>query len=176
MAVDIVFETHSIGEDNERGIATGWLRGRLSPAGRALAKALGDRRRGWAEAALTSDLARAFETADIAFAGSLVPILRDPRLRECNYGDRNGSRAAEPPRMAHVEVPFANGERYRQVVSRMASLLDDLRRGWEGRRAVLTGRAATRWALDHLLPGQDLTAAIAAPFAWREGWSYRCSP
>lgn len=27
MAVDLVFETHSISVDNERGIATGWLDG-----------------------------------------------------------------------------------------------------------------------------------------------------
>ncbi|GIH46885.1 Histidine phosphatase superfamily (branch 1) [Microbispora rosea] len=32
MAVEIVYETHSITEDNERGIATGWLPGRLSEA------------------------------------------------------------------------------------------------------------------------------------------------
>src|SRR5688500_1208232 len=29
MSVDIVFETHSISEDNEHGIATGWLPGAL---------------------------------------------------------------------------------------------------------------------------------------------------
>jgi 2,3-bisphosphoglycerate-dependent phosphoglycerate mutase len=33
MSVQIVFETHSISTDNERGIATGWLPGRLSEAG-----------------------------------------------------------------------------------------------------------------------------------------------
>ncbi|MFD0889954.1 hypothetical protein ACFQ08_35890 [Streptosporangium algeriense] len=37
MPVDLVFETHSISEDNERGVATGWLPGRLSERGRALA-------------------------------------------------------------------------------------------------------------------------------------------
>jgi len=30
VSVEIVFETHSISVDNERGIATGWLPGRLS--------------------------------------------------------------------------------------------------------------------------------------------------
>ena len=33
MAVDIVFETHSTGEDNQRGVATGWLPGALSAEG-----------------------------------------------------------------------------------------------------------------------------------------------
>jgi 2,3-bisphosphoglycerate-dependent phosphoglycerate mutase len=44
MAIDIVYETHSISEDNEQGIATGWLPGRLSDAGRNNAAALGRRR------------------------------------------------------------------------------------------------------------------------------------
>ena len=34
MTVEIIFETHSITVDNEAGIATGWLPGRLSAAGR----------------------------------------------------------------------------------------------------------------------------------------------
>jgi hypothetical protein len=29
MAVDLIFETHSISVDNERGVATGWLDGEL---------------------------------------------------------------------------------------------------------------------------------------------------
>jgi hypothetical protein len=37
VVVEIVYETHSISEDNERGIATGWLPGRLSEEGRRLA-------------------------------------------------------------------------------------------------------------------------------------------
>jgi broad specificity phosphatase PhoE len=41
MAVQIVYETHSLTEDNEAGRATGWLPGRLSAAGRELAAELG---------------------------------------------------------------------------------------------------------------------------------------
>ena len=44
----IVFETHSITEDNERGIATGWRPGRLSARGREPTAELGQRRQeGW---------------------------------------------------------------------------------------------------------------------------------
>src|SRR5207245_9439562 len=85
--IELVFETHSITEDNERGIATGWLGGALSPRGRELASELGRRRREDGIAAVfTSDLARAVETARIAFAGTSIPIHEDARLRECNYG------------------------------------------------------------------------------------------
>ena len=91
MSVEIVFETHAISEDNERGIATGWLPGRLSAAGRRLARELGDRHRDDHLAAVfSSDLARAVETAAIAFSGTGLTVRADPRLRECDYGTLNG--------------------------------------------------------------------------------------
>ena len=48
MSTQIIFETHSLSEDNGRGVASGWHHSRLSEQGRALAEALGKRRReGW---------------------------------------------------------------------------------------------------------------------------------
>src|SRR5689334_7024965 len=100
MAVAIVYETHSITTDNEAGIATGWLPGRLSEAGRELARELGRRRRDdGISAVFTSDLARAVETAGIAFAGSGIPIHQDARLRECDYGTLNGGPVSELARL-----------------------------------------------------------------------------
>ncbi len=91
MAVEIVYETHSISDHNEAGIASGWLPGELSALGRELAAELGTRRRDDGLAAVfSSDLRRAVQTAEIAFAGSAVPLLRDRRLRECHYGDLDG--------------------------------------------------------------------------------------
>ena len=91
MALSVVFETHSTTVDNERGVATGWLPGELSERGRELAGELGRRRREDGLAAVfCSDLERAVQTARIAFAGTPVPVLLDWRLRECDYGQRNG--------------------------------------------------------------------------------------
>ncbi|NJN84723.1 MAG: hypothetical protein HC802_22155 [Caldilineaceae bacterium] len=42
--MQIVFETHSLSEDNENGIASGWNHSRLSARGRVLAAELGRRR------------------------------------------------------------------------------------------------------------------------------------
>jgi len=87
VAIELVFETHSITEDNELGRATGWLPGRLSPRGRELARELGLRRRDDGIAAVfSSDLRRAAETASLAFEDPAVPVLLDWRLRECDYG------------------------------------------------------------------------------------------
>ncbi len=175
MSTDIVFETHSISEDNERGIATGWLAGRLSERGRRLAEELGKRRcHDGIAVVFTSDLRRAVETAEIAFAGIGIARIEDARLRECNYGQWNGMPVAQldASRLLHIDDPFPDGESYRQVVARVASFLTDLARDWDGARVLLIGHSATRWALEHLLSGVSLEHLISAPFAWREGWSY----
>ena len=174
--LEIVFETHSTSVDNERGIATGWLPGRLSERGKRQAQELGARRRDdGLSAVYTSDLARAVDTAEIAFAGSALPIHRDARLRECNYGELNGAPVAEldAVRLRHVDEPFPGGESYRAAVARMGELLDELAAERDGERVLLIGHSATRWALDHLVTGVPLEELVAAPFDWQEGWVYR---
>jgi broad specificity phosphatase PhoE len=175
VSVEIVFETHSTSVDNERGIATGWLHGELSETGKVNARALGERRRDAGIAAVfTSDLRRAVETAEIAFGGSGIPVFEDTRLRECNYGELNGMPTArlEAERSCRIDVPYPGGESYRDVVERMRPFLDDLAAEHDGKRVVVIGHSATRWALDHLLEGTPLEELVDAPFAWREGWEY----
>lgn len=174
MPVEILFETHSISEDNERGVATGWLPGRLSERGRSLARELGARRRDdGLVAVFTSDLARAVETAAIAFEGSQLPIRADSRLRECDYGDLNGAPVEQlAPRSRFIATPFPAGESYRQVADRVRSFVGDLV-PFDGRRILVIGHSATRWALDHLLAGRALEELVDAPFDWRPGWRYR---
>jgi len=172
-----VFETHSISEDNERGIATGWLPGALSARGRELAAELGRRRRDTTDVVLTSDLRRAVETAEIAFTGCAVPIHQDVRLRECNYGDLNGATVSDvhARRLDHLTEPFPNGQSYTDCVDGVRSFLEDLAE-YDGRRVLVVGHSATRWALEHLLLGTPLRDAIMAPFAWQAGWEYPLTP
>ena len=175
MAIELVYETHSTTVDNEAGIATGWREGRLSEAGRAQARALGERRRDDGLAAVfTSDLRRAVETAQIAFAGSDLRVRRDWRLRECNYGDLNGSPVADVDAVKPtcIDEPFPNGESYRQVVERTRSFLNELFPELDGSRVLLIAHSANRWALQHLLLGASLEDLIAASFEWQEGWEY----
>lgn len=175
MAVRIVYETHSTSQDNERGVATGWLDGHLAELGREQARELGRRRRDDAiEAVFTSDLGRAVETAEIAFGASGVPIQQDPRLRECDYGALNGMPVArvDPERPTRIDQPFPGGESYRQVVERVHDFLIYLAENWDGKRVVLIGHTATQWALDYLLLGTPLEELVDAPFEWQEGWEY----
>jgi len=175
VTVAIVYETHSTSEDNERGIATGWLDGRLSERGRRQAEELGTRRRhDGILVVFTSDLGRAVETADIAFAGTDIPVITDARLRECNYGQLNGMPVIqlEAERGQHIDEPYPSGESYRQVAGRVATFLADLARTWEGARVLIIGHSATRWGLDYLLTGIALEHLVSTPFDWRPGWSY----
>lgn len=175
MSVEIIFETHSISTDNEAGIATGWLPGRLSDQGRRLAAELGRRRRGDDLAAvLVSDLSRAVETAQIAFGDTGIPIHRDRRLRECDYGRLNGMPTARlhAERLRHLDTPWPGGQSYHQVVDQTRDLLRDLAADWNGSRLLLIAHSANRWALDHLLLDRDLADLVLAPFGWQEGWRY----
>jgi 2,3-bisphosphoglycerate-dependent phosphoglycerate mutase len=175
MAIELVFETHSTTEDNEHGRATGWLPGRLSEQGRVQARQLGQRRADDRIAAVfSSDLARAAETASLAYAGSAIPVLYDWRLRECDYGRRNGMPAAElhAGRSEHLDLPYPGGESWRQAVARVGRFLGDLPLRWEGQRVLLIGHVATRWGLDHFIGGAALEDLSRQDFAWREGWEY----
>jgi alpha-ribazole phosphatase/probable phosphoglycerate mutase len=169
LSVRVVFETHSTSEDNEAGIMTGWLPGRLSATGREQAADLGARRAGSVDAVFCSDLGRAVETARIAFPDR-SPFL-DWRLRECDYGELNGT-----PKVARaVDDPFPGGESWRQAVARVGRFLDELCELRDGQRVLVIGHVATRWALEHRTLGVPLEELAARDFAWQPGWEFELS-
>ncbi|WP_330173069.1 histidine phosphatase family protein [Streptomyces sp. NBC_01498] len=176
MSVRLVYETHATTTDNEAGLATGWRPGELSAAGRRQAAELGDRRRDdGIDVVYTSDLARAVDTARIAFAGTAVPLLQDVRLRECDYGHFTGRPLAElrPRRARHLMEPFLDGQSYRDVQRSTADFLRELSAERDGQRVLVVAHSANRWALASLLGGTPLREAIEEPPDWwRPGWEY----
>lgn len=176
--LEIVFETHSISEDNERGIASGWNQSRLSERGRELARELGRRRRDDNfDAVFASDLERAVETARLAFENSGAPLFFDWRLRECNYGDLNGQSATivHGERGKYLDAPYPNGESWRQAVARVNRFFGDIVLPSPA-RILIIGHIATRWACEHYLNGVALEELVTREFVWQEGWEYRMSP
>jgi probable phosphoglycerate mutase len=175
----LIYETHATSLDNEAGLASGWFDVDLSPTGERQARDMAKR---YADVPLTavhtSDLIRAAKTAEIAFGSRDVPILIDPRLRECDYGDLTRAATTEVDRVRgeRIEIPFANGESYAQVAGRVRRWLEDhddlLRRGTN----VVIGHRATFYALEHLLNGRSLPEIIAAPWQWQPGWRYDLVP
>jgi broad specificity phosphatase PhoE len=173
--VELIFETHSISVDNELGLATGWNDGELSEEGRRLAVELGERHRAQRPAVVfTSDLGRAIQTADIAFGATGIPVYRDSRLRECDYGELTGISVErlERERARRLTTPFPGGESYQQVVEKVRDFLSDASAGWGGERVIVIGHSATKWALDYLVEGVSLEDCVVAPFDWRPGWRY----
>jgi broad specificity phosphatase PhoE len=171
----LVFETHATSFDNEAGLASGFYDVDLSPLGEAQARGLGARRASDPPGlVITSDLRRAWRTAEIAF-GTRVPIERDPRLRECDYGDltRHPSAEIDRWRARAIAERFPGGESYEEATARVEHLLAALRRrddvtGW----VLLVGHRATHYALRSLLGGVALEHAVSAPWVWQPGWEY----
>lgn len=161
MSIEIVFETHALSQDNERDIATGWLPGALSVRGRHNA---------------ADHLRRASETAQIAFAATNIPILYDWRLRECDFGQRNGTPAAALRHhlLEYLDPPYPGGESHRRAVRRVAGFLSDLPTRWTDTRVIVIGHVATQRALEHVVNGVALEDLLTVGFQWREhGWQYR---
>jgi 2,3-bisphosphoglycerate-dependent phosphoglycerate mutase len=175
MAVRITFETHSTTTDNQAGLATGWLPGELSEVGRDQARLLGSRRKhDSVDVVFTSDLARAVETATLAFQSTTIPVLHDWRLRECDYGELNGAPRSQVihPLLEYLSDPYPGGESWIQAIARVGGFLHDLPTRWDGCHVVVIGHVATRWGLDHFINGRHLEELATEEFSWQEGWEY----
>ena len=173
-SLEIIFETHSTSLDNEAGLASGHFDVDLSARGERQAVALGTRRRNDAiDVVYTSDLRRAWRTAEIAFGTTAVRIVRDQRLRECDYGELTRAPIAEIAafRERAVSKPFPGGESYAQVVARITPWFAEIR-SRHARRVLVIGHRATQYALEHLLLGIPLIEAVRRPLSWQPGWIY----
>ena len=104
-------------------------------------------------------------------------MLYDWRLRECDYGQRNGMPAAElHAQPARVPGPALPG-RGKLAAGRCPRrrFLGDLPLRWDGQRILVIGHVATRWGLDHFIGGVPLEDLVEQDFAWQEGWEYQVS-
>jgi broad specificity phosphatase PhoE len=175
--VSITYYVHGTTTDNEQGLATGWLPGKLSSLGKQQAEELGqlivDKEY---DAIFTSDLARAIETAHIAFNGH--DILTDERLREVNYGKWTSQPEAFKKDMeAFITTPFPGGESYRQVEERMRDFCTFLKQTHDGRQIAIIGHQAPQLALDVILKHKSWPQAISEDWrktkAYQPGWLYK---
>jgi 2,3-bisphosphoglycerate-dependent phosphoglycerate mutase len=172
----LVFETHATSLDNDAGLASGGFDVALSVTGEEQARQLGVRHRDDDFAAVfCSDLMRAVRTAEIAFGDRALPIVRDARLRECDYGafTRRPAMEIEERRAHHLATPFPDGESYEQVVGRVAAWLAEAATTFAGRTLLVIGHRATFYALEHLIKGIPLHEAVTATWRWQPGWTYR---
>ena len=180
MSVHITYFVHGTTTDNQEHLATGWLPGELSAAGREQAKDLARQAAGkHFDVVFCSDLQRAVDSAQLGF-GDTYSIVQDERLRECNYGELNGKPHTFKDRMDDfVDTPFPGGESYKDVERRMASFVQFLQEQYDGKHVAIVAHQAPQLALDVLLKGKTWRQAIAEDWrktkAWQPGWDYEAA-
>ena len=174
----LIFEAHGTTFDNEAHLSSGWNDVALSPLGERQSREMGVRYKDdHFDAIFTSDLVRAYRSAEIGF-GDRFPLIRDKRLRECDYGDltQKPSEIVDAEKPAHIHEPFPNGESYEQTFVRMKSFLDDLKRdppaGGQGKRVMVIGHRATQYAIQNIVEGTPYEKLVATHFKWQPGWVY----
>lgn len=173
----IIFESHATTVDNEAARAAGWNDVALSRLGEQQAKQLGERYTNDTFAAIfCSDLQRSYKTAELAF-GDKFPIIKDERLRECNYGDLSGApkTAIEQQKVQHIVTPFPGGESYSDTSKRMKSFLDDAVKDYSDKKIMIIGHRATQYGLEVWMRGSELKDTVVAPWQWQPGWRYETS-
>jgi len=177
MSLLITYFVHGTTTDNENNIATGWQPGELSALGIEQAKKLGRMIRVKKfNAIFSSDLKRAVDTTQLAF-GDQYKMIKDKRLRECNYGDWNGQpNDFKKDLTKHIEEPFPNGENCLDVEKRMASFLKDVSQTYSDKHIAIVAHQAPQLALEVLLKGKTWQQAIAEDWrrtkSWQPGWEY----
>ena len=175
--VTITYFVHGTTTDNENDIATGCLPGELSESGVQQAKDLGklvaDQQ---FDVVFCSDLQRAIDSAELGFGGT-YRIVQDKRLRECDYGELNGTADTFKDHMKdYIDTPFPGGESYKDVEARIASFVNYLRQEWEDKHVAIVAHQAPQLALDVITKGRTWEQAIDEDWrkskAWQPGWKY----
>ena len=178
MTVKITYFVHGTTIDNEKEISSGWKDVKLSELGikqsKELPKQIGNKK---FDVVFCSDLKRAVDSAEISFKGKF-PIIKDKRLRECNYGDYNGksSEIVESMQEKCITKRFPNGESYEDVKKRINKFLIFLNKNYNGKHIAIIAHKAPQLALDVLIKKETWEEAFANDWrkrkAWQSGWEY----
>lgn len=178
MSVQITYFVHGTTTDNEKSISSGWKDVELSELGIRQSKELLQKIAGkHFDVVFTSDLKRAIDSAKITW-GDTCKIVKDDRLRECNYGDYNGSPSEQVELLQEKSIytPMPNGESYEDVKKRIASFLKDLKKNYDGKNIAIVAHKAPQLALDVLLKGMTWEEAFRNDWrktkSWQPGWEY----
>jgi broad specificity phosphatase PhoE len=179
-SVQITYFVHGTTIDNEREIASGWANAELSELGKKQSIELKKQIAGKKFVVVfCSDLKRAIDSAELTF-GNNIPIIKDSRLREINYGDLTGENSNEVEKEIYncIDNAFPNGESYKDVEERVREFLLDLQKEYSGNHIAIVAHRATQLAIEVILNNKTWQQAIAEdwrnkkPKAWKPGWDY----
>lgn len=178
MPLNITYYVHGTTTDNEKEISSGWFDSELSDLGVKQSIDLRENIKNKKfDGVFCSDLKRAVDSARLTFKG-IAPIIRDRRLRECNYGEFNARSSAivEPMQKNHIAEKFPEGESYNDVKDRIADFLEFLRQNYDGKSVAIVAHKAPQLALDVLLKNKTWEQAFVEDWrktkSWQPGWEY----
>jgi len=179
--VNVTYFVHGTTTDNEKGIASGWSNVGLSKLGKKQCLKLKEIIKGRKfDVIFCSDLKRATDSAKLVF-GKSIKIIKDERLRECDYGDftREKSEKIDSIIFEHIVKPFPNGESYKDVERGVRSFLKDLLEKYHGKTIAIVSHRAPQLALEVITNGKSWEQAIKEdwrlkePKEWKAGWDYK---
>ena len=178
MSIKITYFVHGTTTDNEQGIATGILPGKLSELGLKQSKKLRKiLKYKHFDIVFCSDLKRSIDSANISFADK-YKIIQDKRLRECDYGDFNGKpvKQFKIDIHRHINIPYKNGENYKDVEKRIGSFIDFLKENYDNKNIAIVSHHAPQLAFEVLLNEKTWKQAIDEDWrktkSWQPGWKY----
>ena len=175
--VIIKYFVHGTTTDNSSHLSTGWLPGELSEKGIMqgveLAHTIKDQH---FDVVFCSDLTRAVESAKLNFYNRDIDIIRDKRIRECNYGDYNGKDSKLVDYATHIDKQFPNGECLKDVEKRIRDFVDFLKKNFDGKTVAIVAHRAPQLALDVITNNKTWEQALADDWrktkSWQPGWEY----
>jgi broad specificity phosphatase PhoE len=175
--VEIKYFVHGTTTDNIEKKASGWLPGELSEKGIQQAIALGEVvKEEYFDVVFCSDLQRAIDSSNLVFKGRNIEIIKDERIRECNYGDYNGLDSKLVEYSSHIEERFPNGENMYDVETRIGSFLSYLKSNYDNKKVAIVAHKAPQLAIEVLLNNKTWEEAISTDWrqthAWQPGWTY----
>lgn len=175
--VEITYFVHGTTLDNLEKKSTGWLPGELSEKGIQqalnLASIIKDE---YFDIVFCSDLKRAVDSAKLDFNNRDIEIIKDMRLRECNYGELDGKDNKLVVYADHIEKPFENGESMLDVEKRIKSFIEFLKENYDNKKVAIVAHKAPQLAFEVLTNNKTWQQAIESDWRltgdWQPGWKY----
>jgi probable phosphoglycerate mutase len=170
----ITYFPHATTLDNEMGVCTGWNDVALSKKGFQQAKSLNRELKNHRfDRVYCSDLSRAQQSASIVFPNETIHS--DTRLREMNYGERNGAAtSAFVEGYSLYKHGFIEGENLNDVEYRLRQFLNDV--NWQRSNIALVSHRFPQLALEVIINGLTWQEAISQDWRvhgnWQAGWKY----
>lgn len=163
MSVRITYFAHWTTVDNQNHISSGWSDAPLSDLGIQQSIDLQQQINvNNFDVVFCSDLKRSIDSAKLTF-WDILPIIIDPRLRECNYWTLNGASSdiVEPLQESNFNTKFPEGESYEDVKIRIHNFLQDLQKNYDGKHIAIIWHKAPQFAIEVLVNKKSWEQTLA---------------